>query len=398
MFITLPDTPMPPHYQSDDCRYVYRSVRAGESCSLIGIGSVGKSNLLQNLTRAKVKEHHLDKNEAPYLIMVYLDPHTLVHLRGRVLEDSGDLWAGYELMLSRLYRTLKHMEPDEKSSGGRGTSSRKKNDDSPLSDEINNFLYRMYSSESIPRQTGLRHLEDALYTILSSDDRWQVTFMLDEFSAFGSLPALFFQSLRGLRDQYKGRVAYVTTSRDRLDAMLDNLSGEDRSAMKEFTELFRDNTRYISPLDAESAVAVVDRFIDRYEADFNIYDKGEAFLKQDVFNITGGHVGLLRRSFKPAVQYLIDGEPGSLSDYLLKNASVVRECETILNSLTEDERRVFYHVIKDGQIQDMAVWHTLFEKHIVKEGAGGSADFRSPLLGAYAMHNPDVLVGRASRK
>lgn len=163
-------------------------------------------------------------------------------------------------------------------------------------------LDELRHGNTLARQSGLRHLEQALYVLLADDDRWRVVFLLDELGNFGSFPPLFFQSLRGLRDQYKGRVAYVTTSSAPLDALLEPLAGAERAALCEFTELFRDHTRYISPLDSASAAAVVDRFVARYEADYNIYKTGEAFLKGDVFALTGGHVGLLRRSFRPAVQ------------------------------------------------------------------------------------------------
>jgi hypothetical protein len=66
--------------------------------------------------------------------------------------------------------------------------------------------------------------------------------------------------------------------------------------------------------------------------------------------------------------------------------------------LSEAERRVFYHAIHDGQIQDAAVWDQLFEKHIVKRTDDGQADFQSPLLGQYALRNPETLVGSASRR
>jgi hypothetical protein len=385
MPITLPDTPMPADYQRDDCRFVYRSLQAGESCSLVGIGSVGKSNLMQHLTRDDVKAHHLGKADAPYALTVYLDPHTLLHLSGAAREQAGDLWPGYELLLSRLHRTLLHTDKAHKKKG------------EGLAEAVALRVDKVRASDPVTRQSGLRHLEDAVYTVLADDDRWRVAFLLDEVRDFAALPPTFFQSLRGLRDQYKGRVVYVTTSRTPLDGWLNDYNGPDRATLKAFTELFRDHTRYISPLDADSAGAVVDRFIARYEADFSIYEQGEAFLKRDVFEITGGHVGLLRRSFRSAVQYLIDGSPGDLSAYLLGNPSIVRECETILASLTEAERRVLHHALQDGRIDDMTVWRGLFEKHIVMEVQRG-ADFRSPLLGAYATHNPDVLVGRASRK
>jgi len=56
MLVTLPDKLMPPYYQKTDCQFVYRSLQAGESCSLIGIGSVGKSSLLQHLTQTVCPE------------------------------------------------------------------------------------------------------------------------------------------------------------------------------------------------------------------------------------------------------------------------------------------------------------------------------------------------------
>jgi hypothetical protein len=386
MFVNLPDKPMPPDYQKTDCRFVFRGLQAGESCSLIGIGSVGKSNLMQHLTLPDVQAHHLGQAEADYLLTVYLDPHTLVHLDGDALQQAGRLWPGYELLLSRLHRTLLHTDAARPKKGG------------DLAEAVAPLVDKVRAADPVTRQSSLRHLEDAVYTVLADDDRWRVAFLLDEIANFEALPPLFFQSLRGLRDQYKGRVAYVTTGKRPLDSLLTGLSDADRDAMREFTELFRDHTRYISPLDADSAAAVVDRFIARYQADYEIHPKGEKFLKGEVYKLTGGHVGLLRRSFRPAVQYLIDGEPGRLADYLLDNPSVIRECESIISSLTDDERRVFYHAIQDGQIQDMRVWRGLFEKHIVTETRRGDADFRLPLLGDYALRNPDALVSRANRR
>jgi hypothetical protein len=402
MFVTSPDKPMPPFYQKEDCQFTYRSLQAGESCSLIGIGSVGKSNLLQHLTRDEVKLQHLDKAEAPFLLTVYLDPHTLIHLSGRALEDAGELWAGYELMLSQMQRTLVYKEGSKSGVAGKGDASRVKSSggkaENPLSSQVGQALSSLRNGDSVVRQSGIRHLEDAVYSVLADDDRWRVCFLLDEISGFSPLPAGFFQSLRGLRDQFKGRLTYITTSNTPLDSLLADLHEPARSAMKDFTDLFRDRVRYISPLDAASAAAVVDRFIARYDDSYSVHPKGKAFLNGEVFTLTGGYVGLMRRSFQPAVQYLIDGERGAILDVLLANPSVARECDTILSSLSEAERRVFYHAIHDGQIQDAAVWDQLFEKHIVKRTADGQADFQSPLLGQYALRNPEILVGSASRR
>jgi hypothetical protein len=61
---------------------------------------------------------------------------------------------------------------------------------------------KVRASDPVTRQSGLRHLEDAVYAVLADDDRWRVAFLLDEVSAFAALPSTFFRSLRGLRDQY----------------------------------------------------------------------------------------------------------------------------------------------------------------------------------------------------
>ena len=126
MYVNLPDKPMPPAYQQYDVKYVYSSLRAGQSCSLIGIGSVGKSNLMQHLTRDDVKAHHLSDKEAPYLLTVYLDPHTLIDVQAGALEAAGKAWAGYELMLSRFIYQLQRAERA-------GTLKKKKTEDA-LSD------------------------------------------------------------------------------------------------------------------------------------------------------------------------------------------------------------------------------------------------------------------------
>ena len=190
---------------------------------------------------------------------------------------------------------------------------------------------------------------------------------------------------------------YVTTSRTRLHDGLFETTERDKAAITEFVELFGDHTRYISPLDEESVAAVIERFIKRYENDYDIYKSGQKFLNEDVYQVTGGHVGLLRRSFRPAVRYLIERETKPLKEYLLLNDSVRAECDDLIASLTQDECDVLYSAIQNNGINDMKTWEHLFEKHIIEQGKRG-ADFCFPLLGEYVMRNPDMLVGDARRR
>jgi hypothetical protein len=387
MYVNLPDKPMPPAYQQYDVKYVYSSLRAGQSCSLIGIGSVGKSNLMQHLTRDDVKAHHLSDKEAPYLLTVYLDPHTLIDVQAGALEAAGKAWAGYELMLSRFIYQLQRAERA-------GTLKKKKTEDA-LSDWVQAVYDRLYESDPLVKQSGLRYIEQAVLDLLRENDRWQIAFLFDEVTEFMNLSPRFFLSLRGLRDAFKGRVMYVTTSRVSLyEGLVDPTPESLRPAITEFTELFGDHTRYISPLDEESASAVIERYIKRYQNDFDIYKSGKQFLSEDVYEVTGGHVGLMRRSFRPAVRYLIDKETMPLKEYLLLNDSVRAECDELIASLTNEERDVLHGAIRGNSVSDMNTWQNLFEKHIIIHGKRG-ADFCFPLLGEYIMREPDMLVGDA---
>ncbi|MEM6284925.1 MAG: hypothetical protein AAF787_22230 [Chloroflexota bacterium] len=385
MFVTNPDQLMSASFQRDDVGFVFKSLRAGQSCALIGIGSVGKSNLMLNLTRADVRTTYL-KDDAAYTLTIYLDPHTLLPLDGNALREAGALWSGFELMLDRLYRTLRHVEENTRS--GKRRKSSTSADTPTLTDRVGNLLHTLRHGDAVLRQSGLRHLEEALYEILSADDRWRVAFLFDELQAFGHLPDDFFVALRGLRDHYKGRVMYVTTC---------HTSPSEILPVRDFTGLFGEHTRYISPLDSASAKEVIERFITRYDHDYTIRDSGRVFLNGDFYHVTGGHVGLMRRGFRPAVNYLIAEDRRPLTEYLLTHDSVRAECQRILDSLTDEEQQVFYHAIVEGEILDIVIWSRLFEKHIVKT-EGGRAEFQMPLLGVYCQQAAESRVRGAERK
>lgn len=53
-------------------KHILQAVNAGDSCSIVGIGSVGKSNLLRFLLDEAVHRHHLAKALADCLF-IYVD-------------------------------------------------------------------------------------------------------------------------------------------------------------------------------------------------------------------------------------------------------------------------------------------------------------------------------------
>lgn len=391
MGIYVPERELPPEYQTEDVNYVLNEVLLpGESCSLIGIGSVGKSNLLRHIHRYEVKQYYLGQ-QADFLVTVFLDPHQLLHLQGDALARTGTLWPGYELLLNGLWRGL--YELSEKT--GRLDKDSRHMEIMARLKELRN---RIYSPDPVAAQSGLRHLEKSVYEIYHSDRRWQIAFLIDEIEEFKKLPPEFFQSLRGLRDNFKGHVMFVTTSRTEIDEMMiHNADFEKQHVLESFVELFHAHIHYISPLSQECARIAVKHYVEqqRYA---DLYDtKVRDPFADALWQVSGGHVGLIRRGFKPAAQFWRASRQGlvsiSFEDTMLSDAGIQKECQILIKSLTDVERQVLHHMITKQEWLDESVWQKLLAKHFVKE-ENGKPEFQSPLLGHLILQNPSMLVSR----
>jgi hypothetical protein len=367
------EEPFPDYYQQQDVDWVFKMLRSGESCSLIGIGSVGKSNLMHFMTTDRVKLRYL-QNLASMTLMVLLDPHKIVHLEQRALDQAGAAWPGYEILLSRLRRVLTEFE-DKNLLPPKPTDQ-----DEDLITMVEGHYLNMFDSQPLLAQAGIRHLEESVYEVLRLGKDWRIAFLFDEIESFFHLPPDFFQSLRGLRDEFKQRVMFITSSRAPLDEMVaERVPPEGHEMLESFTELFHGFSRYIGPLERPSAEFMIRRLERRY-----LLSLGTAG-GQTLMTITGNHAGLLRRSFMPFAS--VSGMVNSveqLFDHLLKDKGVTQECHVILNSLSPEEQN-FMRQIVTGQPVSMKddLWKSLTNKHLVTPGTRGEPTVRLPVLGGY---------------
>ncbi len=82
----------PLSYRTTETEKIFSKIRSGDSCLLIGIGSVGKSNLLRFLQQEDLLRKKLG-NDRDKFLFIYIDIN-------KILEESA--WGLYELILHQI--------------------------------------------------------------------------------------------------------------------------------------------------------------------------------------------------------------------------------------------------------------------------------------------------------
>jgi hypothetical protein len=349
-------------YQKEDAEYVFNLLKAGESCFLIATGCSGKSTFLAHLVRDDVKKHYL-YDQAPYYLITLLNPRQL-------LSDQGNpAWTGYELMLNQIRFALAiairddHFPPEE--------ASRIEE----LSDKVDERYLIATKPEPMLRQMAIRQLQWSLYEIFSFDEQFRVVFVIDELEEFFALlPPIFIQSLRGLRDDFKRRLMYVSASRftrKELEECTHKQHGNDvrtYSRIEGFLELSTGFTGYLRPLNYDSAIFTLDRYFKRYGIELD--NQAGDTLRINMYQVSGGHVGIMRRGFATAVNLVQENPRASYRlflDVLIKNEGILEECRAIRTSLSPGERKVLGELVNQKVTSDEAALRNLIDKHIVNK-------------------------------
>lgn len=370
--------PLPDWYMERDMVAVYRKIVAGEFCEILGVGSAGKSNFVRHMTKFRVKQRYLHQL-APYFITVMLNPHLMVNIDDEAtLQQTGRAWPGYEIMLSRLRRELNDLD--------RRQLLPHSADSKDVIEEVFMRIRNLFHKQPVIAHSGIRHLEDAVYEVLAMGPQWHLVFIFDEIEEFvRTLPPEFFQSLRGLRDEFKGRVMYVTTARvpliDLAKQKIEKSADPDTTmVMQGFTELFTGFTHYLQPLDENSAREAIRRLEERNQ--FTMHENN----RKRLLRATGHHAGLLRRGFMPTMNFSVEAR--AESEYfprLLSDRGVTRECDMIYTSLAADEQAILMAITqRQPPKQVTPALQALIDKHLIVD-MNGEYVHRLPILAGYLM-------------
>ena len=350
-----------PAFRRQETRRLFGWVRHGESALVVGVSGVGKSNLFLHLLDPATQAAELGEQAADTVI-ARINLHFAPDFSDRTL---------YSLILGALEGLA-----DEGHPALAGV-------DRARLAELHDRLLDA-GDDTLRIQRAARQ---AIGLVLAGPQR-RLALLFDQFDEMyrDASPRLF-MNLRGLREAFKYRLAFVFFTRD----VLDNLAPPD-PARDELHELVATQTLGLVAGDRAAAGELLTRVAAR---------RGLApgdLVVDRLFAATGGHAGLLRAAYlssenaptglRPLVRG--DGPIEALAGALLGAPSVERECRQIWHSLSLDEQ-AYLAALANGTPPEpppAAPMANLRLKGLVVEG--GAARVFAPILAAYVARQPAV--------
>ena len=386
-----------PDYRQAEVSSIVQALDRGQSVSVIGAPSVGKTNLLRFLDQQRLSDGDRDDPWLRYaplsasegrLVAVNVDPNALLPA---LPQSQGDIaaraWPGFELLVHRMTITSALYPALYADHQG----------DEDLVDRIGRLQERYESAhpdvtdfeDHLHAHLALRHLEGVIDATLMAHDLQgapvRIAFFMDEFERLlETMPNYFFVALRSLRDRFKYRVMFVTFTRNSLPY----LAGTRMPVLEPFLELFNDNTIYLGPFADDDAWRMVEQLEQR------------AVSKDDyalglMIRAAGGFAGLLRAGFAHAEKLgQIQGQDyrqaiALASNRLTAEDNVQAECQTLLRALSNSEIALLYAVSEGRTDLEPSLLRELMHKALLRQRSDAQGIMiNPPVLAAYIRKHP----------
>lgn len=366
-------------FRQEEVGYVMERWRAAESCSLVGVGSVGKSNLLQHLADPETQAYYMkDVAQGKLFRAIIIDPNMLGPLpSGSETHEQFRCWAGYELMMHRLFLALYpfDMLPADEARLFYETYQALQDGANPL------FAY-----------IGLRYFELGLELFMKRGV--QIVFMFDEFEELvRQMPVKFFTTLRGLRDANKRLLSYLTFSRSPISEIANRFDLPPLE-FEPFGELFTDHVYFVGPYNDADARAMIQQLMRRADRQYDDYTVN--FLLW----ATGRFAGLLRAAFRsletfePLDSHTLITEADQLARQIVNQPAIRTECLTIWRCLSSTERDILRELCKPDPRLDTSNAHvkeafTILSKKKLVRVQSNRVVVEPPLFALFIKSNPD---------
>ncbi|HML23288.1 MAG TPA: hypothetical protein PKD09_16660 [Aggregatilinea sp.] len=396
-----------PDFRHDEVSSIVQALDRGQSVSVIGPPSVGKTNLLRFLDQERLAASDpnspwnrfapLAAKQGP-LVAINIDPNALLP---SLPQASGDIaarsWPGFELLVHRTTITPQ-LYPVYDPPPTQTPNPELERQITRYQDRFENAHPDMTDFEdSLHAHLALRRLESILDASLSGarllGSPLRIVYFMDEFEGLlQAMPNYFFVALRSIRDRFKYSVMFVTFTRNSLSY----LAGNRMAVLEPFIELFNDNQVYVGPYGDDDAWRMIEQLEER------TVSKDDYALGL-LIRATGGFAGLLRAGFMHAEKL------GQLQapDYaqavqlaarrLVAEPNVQAEAETLLRGLNAEEIKAMYAVAEGKQDQNGSLLRELLNKSMLTQNPSGQGvRISPPVLAAYIRNHPQVPEPRPS--
>ena len=127
--------------------------------------------------------------------------------------------------------------------------------------------------------------------------------------------------------------------------------------------------------------------LERHKCTFTLTEQQIDELYKELIKASGGHIGILRRGFLDAVDWVqLDDPKPSLERYLQLSEAVLKECSTIFNSVSQDEQVVLKQFALGEDVTDEKGVQALKKKHLIFDDQG-VLRHQHPMLREYIAAN-----------
>jgi hypothetical protein len=339
MFFEL-GTEHPPEYRQEIIKPIFDCIRASDSCTIVGAGSMGKTRLIDFFLQQRIREHYLGESEEE-ILFIRTDCNR---------KDELSDWGLYELMFTALIEScMAHPKTQAQYL------------------EFNKWRTDLITNKN--DLIALRYLELAISTLVKRENL-AICFVFDEFdNMYTALSPKGLSNLRALRDANKNRFEYILILRNVLEHLRDI---NDNESFYELVSLF---TFGLKPYCVDDAKSMLQQYEEKYDHVL------PAQVKKYLLQISGRHPGIMRALFKTLMEKPELQSTEKIRS-LVAEKDVVEECRKLYQSLPEVERLALKQLIQGNEIDDEMLQRLQLKGVLISDSSGGMKPL-SPLFREY---------------
>lgn len=375
-------------FREQDLKKVFEAIIDGDSVSIVGIGTIGKTLIVTHFADdTRVQQYLLglcnSGYSSEYLLFLRFDANALLDIRNTA-QHLPAAWPAYELLLHRLARTLRETQSRLAQRYAQSVALQFET----LTAQIEQYYSIIQDHTGLGPHMAYRLVEEAISQVYQTYktifNACRIILIFDEFERLlKHMPVSFFLNLRALRDQFRYKLAYITATRQPVEELVDRIKPGKRLAMEPFSELFR-NTLYIGPnLNDNDREEMLAQLVRRKKDPNWIWPPG---LKERLLYITGGHSGLTRTCFSSEILEHVQraNSHEAAIGRLLHEESINRELRNILESFSEEEQQLLESIAAgmplSPDIPTQIIVRSLERKYAIQRAYGGGLQVFPPLL------------------